>query len=111
MEADMFAGEHLGMWSTVDGAVRKLLLPNGRYLAMIADGEIRHQRKYRIVGTRIEYLDDEGKTGAGEFRDGVMVGTSGVPLYPKDALALLEGDEPVFVVPPVTSQRAVSGAL
>jgi hypothetical protein len=96
METEMFANEHVGMWSTVDGAVRKLLLPNGRYLAMIADGEIRHQGEYRIVGTRIEYFDDEGKTAVGVFRDGMMIGASGVPLYPKDALALDE-DMP-FVV-------------
>jgi hypothetical protein len=83
----MFADEHVGMWSTADGAVRKLLLPNGRYLAMIAHGEIRHQGEYRIVGTRIEYFDDEGKTGVGVFEDGMMIGASGVPLYPKDALA------------------------
>jgi hypothetical protein len=107
----MFADDHVGMWSTLDGTVRKLLLPNGRYLAMIAEGEIRHQGEYRIVGTRIEYFDDEGKTGAGELRDGVMIGASGVPLYPKDALALLEGDEQMFVAPPVTSLRAVPRAL
>lgn len=82
----MFADEHVGMWSTADGAVRKLLLPNGRYLALIAGGEIRHQGEYRVVGTRIEYFDDEGKSGVGMFEDGVMIGASGVPLYPKDAL-------------------------
>jgi hypothetical protein len=80
----MLAENHLGMWSTADGQVRKLLLPNGRYLALIAGGEIRHQGEYRIVGTRIEYLDDEGATGAGAFEDGVMIGASGVALYPKD---------------------------
>lgn len=83
----MQADDHVGMWSTVDGQVRKLLLPNGRYLALIAGGEIRHQGEYRIVGARIEYFDDEGATGAGMFEDGVMIGASGVPLYPKDALA------------------------
>lgn len=83
----MFADEHVGMWSTADGAVRKLLLPNGRYLALIAGGEIRHQGEYRIVGSRIEYVDDEGLTGASVFEDGAMIGASGVPLYPKDALA------------------------
>lgn len=83
----MLADDHVGMWSTVDGQVRKLLLPNGRYLALIAGGEIRHQGEYRIVGATIEYFDDEGATGAGVFEDGVMIGASGVPLYPKDALA------------------------
>lgn len=80
----MLADEHVGMWSTVDGQVRKLLLPNGRYLALIAGGEIRHQGEYRVVGSRIEYVDDEGMSGAGLFEDGVMIGASGVPLYPKD---------------------------
>jgi hypothetical protein len=101
----MMADEHVGMWSTVDGAVRKLLLPNGRYLALIAHGEIRHQGEYRIVGERIEYLDDEGKSGAGVFEDGVMIGASGVPLYPKD---MLSGDEDLVVVAtPSTSLRMV----
>ena len=49
----MLAEEHVGMWSTADGQVRKLLLPNGRYLALIAGGEIRHQGEYRVVGSRI----------------------------------------------------------
>jgi hypothetical protein len=91
----MLADEHVGMWSTADGAVRKLLLPNGRYLALIAGGTIRHQGEYRVVGSRIEYLDDEGATGAGVFEDGVMMGASGVPLYPKD---MLMGDEDMAVV-------------
>ena len=82
----MRADEHVGMWSTADGQVRKLLLPNGRYLALIAGDEIRHQGEYRVLGNRIEYLDDEGARGAGTFEDGVMIGASGVPLYPKDAL-------------------------
>jgi hypothetical protein len=103
----MIADEHVGMWSTADGAVRKLLLPNGRYLAMIAHSAIRHQGEYRIVGSRIEYLDDEGKTGVAAFEDGVMIGASGVPLYPKDALAMLEDDEPVFSAPPSTTLRVV----
>jgi hypothetical protein len=104
----MFADEHVGMWSTADGAVRKLLLPNGRYLALIAGGEIRHQGEYRVVGSRIEYLDDEGATGACVFEDGVMIGAGGVPLFPKDMLTLLEDDEgTVFVAPPSTTLRVV----
>jgi hypothetical protein len=94
----MFADQHVGMWSTADGAVRKLLLPNGRYLALIAGGEIRHQGEYRVVGSRIEYLDDEGATGAGAFEDGVMIGASGVPLYPKDALGADEDMSAVLAV-------------
>lgn len=100
----MRADDHVGMWSTADGAVRKLLLPNGRYLALIAGGEIRHQGEYRVVGTRIEYFDDEGKTGAGVFEDGVMIGASGVPLYPKDALG---SDEDMMAVLAVTSRASV----
>ena len=100
----MLADEHVGMWSTADGQVRKLLLPNGRYLALIAGGEIRHQGEYRVVGTRIEYFDDEGRYGVGVFEDGVMIGASGMPLYPKDALM---GDEDlVFAAAPSTA-RAV----
>ena len=101
----MFADEHVGMWSTADGAVRKLLLPNGRYLAMIAQGEIRHQGEYRIVGARIEYFDDEGKTGVGVFEDGVMIGASGVLLYPKDALV---ADDDMSVMLAVASPASLS---
>lgn len=100
----MLADEHVGMWSTVDGQVRKLLLPNGRYLALIAGGEIRHQGEYRVVGDRIEYFDDEGATGAGVFEDGVMIGASGVPLYPKDALT---GDADMSVVLAVSAEVSV----
>jgi len=101
----MLADEHVGMWSTADGAIRKLLLPNGRYLAMIAQGDVRHQGEYRIVGTRIEYVDDEGKTGAGVFRNGVMIGASGVLLYPKDALV---DDDDMGVVLAIASQASPS---
>ena len=102
----MFADEHVGMWSTADGQVRKLLLPNGRYLALIAGGEIRHQGEYRVVGSRIEYLDDEGATGAGMFEDGVMIGASGVPLYPKDAWDE-EAASIVVLTAPSTTLRVV----
>ena len=101
----MFADDHVGMWSTADGAVRKLLLPNGRYLALIASGQIRHQGEYRVVGTRIEYFDDEGKVGVGMFEDGVMIGSTGVPLYPKDALA---DDADMSAVLAVSSRVSVS---
>ena len=101
----MFADDHVGMWSTADGAVRKLLLPNGRYLALIAGGQIRHQGEYRVVGTRIEYFDDEGKVGVGVFEDGVMIGSTGVPLYPKDALA---DDADMSAVLAVSSRVSVS---
>lgn len=101
----MMADDHVGMWSTLDGQVRKLLLPNGRYLALIAGGEIRHQGEYRVTGARIEYFDDEGLSGAGVFEDGVMIGASGVPLYPKD---MLMGDEDMVVVAaPSTTLRVV----
>jgi hypothetical protein len=99
----MLADEHVGMWSTADGQVRKLLLPNGRYLALIAGGEIRHQGEYRVIGPRIEYFDDEGMSSAGVFEDGVMIGASGVPLYPKDALM---GDEDLVFVAAPSSARA-----
>jgi hypothetical protein len=102
----MRVDEHVGMWSTADGAVRKLLLPNGRYLALIAGGAIRHQGEYRVTGTRIEYFDDEGASGAGAFEDGVMIGASGVPLYPKD---MLTGDEDVGTLLGIRSRvRVVS---
>jgi hypothetical protein len=82
-----------------------LFLPNGRYLALIAEDEIRHQGEYRVVGARIEYFDDEGKTGAGMFEDGVMIGASGVPLYPKD---MLTGEVDMVVVPTRPLRRTVS---
>lgn len=101
----MLADEHVGMWSTADGQVRKLLLPNGRYLALIAGGRIRHQGEYRVTGARIEYFDDEGMSGAGVFEDGVMIGASGVPLYPKD---MLMGDEDMPAVLAVRSQAHIA---
>ncbi len=101
----MPADEHVGMWSTADGQVRKLLLPNGRYLALIAGGEVRRQGEYRVVGDRIEYVDDEGATGTGVFEDGVMIGASGVPLYPKDALT---GDTDMSAVLAVSAEVSVS---
>ena len=102
----MLAEEHVGMWSTADGQVRKLLLPNGRYLALIAGGEIRHQGEYRVVGSRIEYFDDEGAAGAGVFEDGVMIGASGVPLFPKDAWDE-EAANIVVLAAPSTTLRVV----
>ena len=73
--------DYIGMWMTADSMVRKILLPNGRYLAMIGGGETRHQGEYRIVGDRIRYRDDAGGTGESLFIDGVMY-HGNVALYP-----------------------------
>jgi hypothetical protein len=100
----MSADEHVGMWSTADGAVRKLLLPNGRYLALLDGGTVRHQGEYRVTGTRIEYFDDEGKSVAASFEDGLLIGPSGVPLYPKDMLA---ADDDMSAVLAVMSRVSV----
>ena len=77
----MTDSDYTGIWMTADSMVRKILLPNGRYLAMIGGGATRHQGEYRIVGDIIQYRDDGGGMGESVFIDGVMYhGT--VALYP-----------------------------
>jgi hypothetical protein len=86
----MLNDDHIGMWSTADGAIRKLLLPNGRFMALTMNAERRYQGEYRIAGSRIEYRQDSGETAVGAFEDGLMIGANGVPLYPEDMLAAMQ---------------------
>ncbi|RYE08342.1 MAG: hypothetical protein EOP22_13720 [Hyphomicrobiales bacterium] len=66
--------EFVGMWLSADHQVRKMLLPNGRFIAMLG-GDIRHQGEYRIRDRRIvAYYKDGTLLGEGEFIDGVLHG-------------------------------------
>lgn len=72
--------DFIGLWVTADHSVRKLLLPNGRFIAM--RGEQRFEGDYEIEGSRIVYRKDNGMSGEGEIADGVLRG-GGAPLYLK----------------------------
>jgi hypothetical protein len=76
--------DHTGIWATEDGAVRKLLLPNGRYMVLLGHGVEPYQGDYIIVDERIEYLSDDGRQGAGLFEDGVLHSGTGATFYPED---------------------------
>lgn len=65
--------DYIGLWLSADHSVRKILLPNGRFMALVGS-EIRHQGEYRIEGSRIAYHKDGGLVGEGEFVDGVLLG-------------------------------------
>jgi hypothetical protein len=80
----MLDTDHTGLWATPDGGVRKLLLPNGRFIALVGHGAERHQGDYLIVGARIEYRGDDGRRGTGRFEDGVLYSGTGATLYPED---------------------------
>jgi hypothetical protein len=81
----VFEFDHTGLWTTQDGEVRKLLLPNGRYIALVGRGEgPRRQGWYRVVGARIEYRGDNGETGTGLFEDGLLHSGTGALFYPED---------------------------
>lgn len=71
--------DFVGLWLSADHQVRKILLPNGRFIAMVGE-DIRHQGEYRIEGRRIAYHRDGGLVGEGEFVDGVLYGGA-VALY------------------------------
>ena len=62
--------DYTGLWMSADHEVRKMLLPNGRYVAVHSGGC--HEGEYRVVGNTIEYYDDAGATGASEFIDGAL---------------------------------------
>jgi hypothetical protein len=62
--------DYTGLWMSADHEIRKMLLPNGRYVAVHGGGC--HEGEYRVVGNTIEYYDDAGATGASEFIDGAL---------------------------------------
>ena len=72
-----------GLWTTPDGAVRKLLLPNGRYLVMKGRHSEWHQGDYVVVDGRIEYHSDDGGSGTSVIAGGIIYSKLGVPLYPE----------------------------
>jgi hypothetical protein len=72
-----------GLWTTSDGAVRKLLLPNGRYLVMKGRRSEWHQGDYVVAGGRIEYHSDDGGSGTAVITGGVIYSAKAGPLYPE----------------------------
>lgn len=76
-----------GLWTSAASDVRKLLLPNGRYLVMVDDGE-RGQGDYVVSGTRIVYRGDNGETGTGSLVGGLLYSARGAVFYPEDAADL-----------------------
>ncbi len=63
---------HVGLWVTDDGYVRHALLPDGRYVEARGHREAAYRGRYTVTGRRIDYVDDTGFTGYGEFIDGVL---------------------------------------
>lgn len=72
--------DFIGLWITADHTMRKMLLPNGRFIALVGAEAQRYQGDYLIEGSRILYRKDNGMTGEGQFVDGVLY-QSGIALY------------------------------
>jgi hypothetical protein len=72
-----------GLWTTSDGTVRKLLLPNGRYLVMKAGHTEWHQGDYVVTEDHIEYQCDDGGTGTAVITGGIIYSAKGVALHPE----------------------------
>lgn len=71
-----------GMWRSREGGMRKLLLPNGRYLAM-GGGSAPREGSYVVAGRQIAYRGDDGREGVSVFADGALRSAKGV-FYPED---------------------------
>ena len=71
-----------GLWMSRDGGMRKLLLPNGRYLAM-GGGHAPREGSYVVAGRQIAYRGDDGSEGVSVFADGALRSAKGV-FYPED---------------------------
>jgi len=78
----MMASDFTGLWTNADHSIRKLLLPNGRFIAMVGPQAARYQGEYSIIGNRIAYRKDSGAMGEGEFIDGVLY-QGELALYPE----------------------------
>ena len=76
----MMDSDYTGLWLSADHSVRKMLLPNGRFIALVGAEERRYQGDYVIQGSRIVYRKDNGMIGEGEFVAGVLY-QAGVTLY------------------------------
>jgi hypothetical protein len=66
------ARAHLGLWVTDDGYVRHALLPDGRYVEARGNREAAYRGRYAVNGDRVDYVDDTGFVGYGEFIDGAL---------------------------------------
>src|SRR5262245_16811882 len=73
-----------GLWTSPDGDVRKLLLPNGRYLVLPGNGGVPRQGEYIVTGAQIAYRGDDGTTGTGTFAGGLLYSTRGTVFYPEN---------------------------
>ncbi|WP_341715611.1 Atu4866 domain-containing protein [Micromonospora sp. FIMYZ51] len=71
---------YVGMWVTADGHIRQMLLPDGRYDEARGERESAYTGSYRVVGTRIEYVDDTGFSADGTF-DGDVLRHAGYVFY------------------------------
>lgn len=71
---------YVGMWVTVDGHIRQELLPNGRYDEARRERPSAYTGSYRVIGNRIEYVDDTGFTADGTF-DGDILHHGGYVFY------------------------------
>jgi hypothetical protein len=60
------------MWVTADGHIRQELLADGRYDEARGARESAYTGSYRVVGNRIEYVDDTGFTADGTFDADVL---------------------------------------
>ncbi|MER6824416.1 Atu4866 domain-containing protein [Streptosporangium sp. NPDC000563] len=63
---------YVGMWVTADGHIRQELLANGRYDEARGERESAYTGSYRVLGTRIEYVDDTGFSADGTFDEDVL---------------------------------------
>ncbi|GAA4208423.1 hypothetical protein GCM10022252_73480 [Streptosporangium oxazolinicum] len=77
---EMSPHPYVGMWVTADGHIRQMLLANGRYDEARGERESAYTGAYRIVGTRIEYVDDTGFSADGTF-DGDVLHHGGYVFY------------------------------
>lgn len=63
---------YVGMWVTLDGQIRQELLPNGRYDEARGSRKSAYTGSYKVIGNRIDYVDDTGFTADGEFEGDVL---------------------------------------
>ena len=77
---DVSPHPYVGMWVTADGHIRQMLLANGRYDEARGERQSAYTGSYRIIGTRIEYVDDTGFSASGTF-DGDVLHHAGYVFY------------------------------
>jgi|GEM_PF-1125558 len=68
----MATSDVVGTWTSADGFVRHALLANGRYEESHGSRAGVYRGRYALREARIDYLDDGGFFGYGEFIDGAL---------------------------------------